>query len=72
MISHQEKKSNVVSEWCDNQKKPSGNFRQLLQERIEKPIPRRKLTSQFRTIFNLLILLHKMADSARGDCQKLG
>ena len=27
-----------MSEWCDNQKKPSGKFRQLLQERIDKAI----------------------------------
>jgi hypothetical protein len=31
-----------MSEWYDNQK-PSSNFRKLLQERIEKAIPRRKL-----------------------------
>jgi len=32
-----------LSEWYDNQK-PSSNFRKLLQERIEKANPRRKLT----------------------------
>ena len=32
-----------MSEWLDNQKKSSGNFRQLLQERIEKANPRREL-----------------------------
>ena len=31
-----------MSEWHDNQKKPSGNFRKLLQERIDKANPRRK------------------------------
>ena len=34
-----------MSEWYDNQKKPNSNFRQLLQERIEKVSPRRKLTA---------------------------
>lgn len=33
-----------MSEWYDSQKKPSGNFRQLLQKRIEKTNPRRELT----------------------------
>jgi hypothetical protein len=33
-----------MSEWYDNQKKPNSNFRKLLQERIEKANPRRKLT----------------------------
>ncbi len=35
-----------MSEWLDNQKKPSSNFRKLLQERIEKANPRRKLTAE--------------------------
>jgi hypothetical protein len=35
-----------MSEWYDNQKKPSRNFRQLLQERINNANPRRKLTSE--------------------------
>ena len=35
-----------MSEWYDNQKKLSGNFRKLLQEHIEKSNPRRKLTSE--------------------------
>jgi tetratricopeptide (TPR) repeat protein len=33
-----------MSEWYDSQKKPSSNFRKLLQERIEKTNPRRELT----------------------------
>ena len=33
-----------MSEWLDNQSKSSSNFRQLLQKRIEKSNPRRKLT----------------------------
>ena len=32
-----------MSEWYDNQKKPSSNFRKLLQERIDKTSPRRQL-----------------------------
>ena len=35
-----------MSEWCNSQKKPSGNFRKLLQERIEKANPRRALTAE--------------------------
>lgn len=31
-----------MSEWFDNQKKPSGDFRKLLQERLDKSNPRRK------------------------------
>ena len=34
-----------MSEWYDNQKQQNNNFRQLLQERIEKANPRRKLTA---------------------------
>jgi hypothetical protein len=36
----------TMSEWLDNQKKPSSNLRQLLQERIEKGNPRRNLTTE--------------------------
>ena len=35
-----------MSESYDSQKKPSGKFRQLLQERIEKAQPRRKLSAE--------------------------
>ena len=35
-----------MSEWLDNQKKPSGDFRKLLQERIDKSNPRRTLTAE--------------------------
>ena len=35
-----------MSEWYDSQKKPSSNFHQLLQERIESKNPRRQLTSE--------------------------
>jgi hypothetical protein len=35
-----------MSEWYDNQKKPSSNFRQLLQEQNDKDNPRRMLTSE--------------------------
>ena len=35
-----------MSEWYNSQKKPSGNFRKLLQERIEKANPRRELTAE--------------------------
>jgi hypothetical protein len=35
-----------MSEWLDNQKQSSSNFRKLLQERFEKANPRRELTSE--------------------------
>ena len=35
-----------MSEWLDNQRQSSNNIRQLLQERIDKADPRRKLTSE--------------------------
>lgn len=35
-----------MSEWYNNQKRSSSNFRKLLQERIEKANPRRKLTAE--------------------------
>jgi len=35
-----------LSEWYDNQKKSNGNFHRLLQERIEKSNPRRKLNAE--------------------------
>ena len=31
--------------WLDNQKKANGNFRKLLQKRIDQANPRRKLTT---------------------------
>jgi hypothetical protein len=43
-----------MSEWLDKQKKPSCNFRELLQERIEKANPRRKLTSEENKRFKKL------------------
>tara|TARA_Y100000588_G_C13888141_1_gene767477 strand:+ start:377 stop:709 length:333 start_codon:yes stop_codon:yes gene_type:complete len=35
-----------MSEWCDSQKKPSGDFRKLLQERIDKANPDRTLLTE--------------------------
>ena len=35
-----------MSEWYDSQKKPSSDFRKLLQERIDKANPRRTLTAE--------------------------
>ena len=35
-----------MSQWLDSQKESCSNFRQLLQERIEKSNPRRKLTAE--------------------------
>ena len=34
-----------MSGWLDNQKKANGNFRKLLQKRIDQANPRRKLTT---------------------------
>ena len=36
----------MKSEWFDGQKKINGDFRKLLQERIEKTNPRRELTAE--------------------------
>ena len=38
-----------MNEWFDSLKKPNGNFRQSLQERIEKTNPRRELTAEAST-----------------------
>ena len=35
-----------MSEWFDNQKRTSSNFRKLPQERIENANPRRELTAE--------------------------
>jgi len=35
-----------ISEWLDNQKKPIRSIHELLQERIEKSNPRRKLSAE--------------------------
>jgi len=44
-----------MSEWYDSQKKTSGDFRKLLQERLDKANPRRKeLTNEEATKFTKL------------------
>ena len=35
-----------MSEWFDSQKKPSSDFRKVLQERIDKANPRCNLTTE--------------------------
>ena len=35
-----------MSEWYDSQKKPSGDFCKLLQERLDKASPRHKLSAK--------------------------
>ena len=35
-----------MGEWCGSQKKPIADFRKLLQERLDKNNPRRKLTTE--------------------------
>jgi hypothetical protein len=51
-----------VSEWLDNQKQSSCNFRQLLQERIEKANRRRQLTAEETKRLNKL---ETMADKLK-------
>ena len=51
-----------MTEWLDNQKKPSSNFRKLLQERIDKANPRRKLTTEETQRLNKL---ETMADKLK-------
>lgn len=43
-----------MSEWYDNQKKSTSNFRKLLQERIEKANPHRDLTDEEAKCLNKL------------------
>ena len=38
-----------MSEWYDTQNNPSGNFRKLLQEHLDKANPRRKLAKDETT-----------------------
>ena len=51
-----------MSEWFDSQKQPTSNFRQLLQERIEKTNPRHKLTTEEA---NRLAKLEAIADKLK-------
>ena len=44
-----ELQAEMTSEWYNSQKKPSSNFRKLLQERIDKGNPRRKLVKDETT-----------------------
>ena len=39
----------IMNEWYNSQKKPSSNFRKLLQERLVKVNPRRKLANDETT-----------------------
>jgi hypothetical protein len=51
-----------MSVWFENQKKSSGNLSQLMQERIEKANPRRKLSAEEA---NRLKKLQVIADKLR-------
>jgi hypothetical protein len=51
-----------MSEWYDSQKKPSGYFRKLLRERIEKANPRRTLTAEEK---KLLAKFERVAEGLR-------
>ena len=48
-----------MSEWYDSQKRPSSNLRKLLQERIKKANPRRKLTDEEAKRLNKLETIAK-------------
>jgi hypothetical protein len=50
-----------VSEWYNSQKKPSSNFRKLLQERLDKVNPRRTLTvEEAKRLSKLEAMAHKL------------
>lgn len=50
-----------MSEWYDNQRKASSNFRMLLQERINEANPRRKLTAEeTKRLAKLQIIVDKL------------
>ena len=50
-----------MSEWHKSQKKPSGDFRKLLQERLDKANPRRKLTAaEKRRLSKLEVIAAKL------------
>jgi hypothetical protein len=51
-----------MSEWLDNQKQSSSNFRKLLQERTEKANPRRKLSAEET---NRIAKLESIADKLK-------
>ena len=53
-----------MSEWQDMQKKPSGNFSKLLQERLDKANPRRTLTAEEQ---KRLSKLEGIVDTLRRD-----
>jgi len=53
-----------MSEWYDSQKNTNGDFRKLLQERIEKANPRHELTAEEARRMakeKSLVLLQKMS-----------
>jgi hypothetical protein len=49
-----------MTEWYDNQKQLSSNFRKLLQQRFEKANPRRQLTAEeIKRLVKLKIIADK-------------
>lgn len=52
-----------MSEWYDNQKQSSSNFRKLQQERFDEANPRRQLTAEEA---KRLAKLEAIADKLRG------
>ena len=55
----------MTEEWYDSRKKPSGDFRQLLQVRLEKANCPRRLTSEEKRQFEKLEAI--AAEVTRGD-----
>ena len=57
-----------MSEWYDSQKNPSSNLRQLQQERIEKPKPRRELTTdEVKRLATLEAIQQQMVEAKKNE-----
>jgi len=61
-----------MSEWFNNQKNPSSNFRQWLQERIDKGNPRRKVTvEEAKRLAKLETIADKLKRGENGQNRQL-
>ena len=61
-----------MSEWLDNQRKPSSNFHKFLQERIEKANPRCKLTiEETKRLTKLVAIADKLKRGENVQNRKL-
>jgi hypothetical protein len=62
----------MKNEWLDSQKKTSGDFRKLLQERIEIKNPRRELTTEeARRLAKLEVIADKLKRGENVQNRKL-